>query len=566
MPALLRCGLVALVGCLLWMNASVATAQQSGLPFINSDLHLLIDRYQTRGVLPGAPSFHRPLRAEHAQVLLDSLAAHAPLSPTEQRTIDRMRHEEPAPGARWLNRQWSALYPNGQNLIHASGDGYRVTFDPLYDGYVGPISHAGEDPRAADLAWRNTRGVRVAGHVGLIYFNTIATENQQQDLRNDFQINNGGRKGTAPRVGFVLQSPDDTIYDYFDATGIVGVGMSVLDIQFGRTYRHWGYGMNSLVLSNYASPHDQLQIQATYGAFSYTTMFSRFIDATRVSSQRGVGDAVQPRRYAAFHRLAFNASDRLSFGLFEATVFARRQSPGAPPKRLQASYLNPIMLIRTVESAAGGPHNVITGFDAQWRPIDGLSAYTQLALNDWSLQHLGTDHWKNQWAGLVGIHLAPGRASAWSMRLEGSRIRPFFYTGQFEFDTFAHYGDGIGHSAGPNSYDISTRLDYRPSNRWRAGLWYHRTWRGRGTEERNVGADLRRSTDTRIGDQATMLQGIRQVEDGLDVPVGYELLPALFVDAQLRVLRVDDAEEELDSFVAPTLGIRWGVPFQSRRF
>ena len=547
------------------MNASVATAQQSGLPFINSDLHLLIDRYQTRGVLPGAPSFHRPLRAEQAQVLLDSLAAHAPLSPTEQRTIDRMRHEEPAPGARWLNRQWSALYPNGQNLIHASGDGYRVTFDPLYDGYVGPISHAGEDPRAADLAWRNTRGVRVAGHVGPIYFNTIATENQQQDLRNEAP-DRERFFNTAPRLGFVLQPSGDTIYDYFDATGIVGLDADPVDIQFGRSDRHWGHGMNSLVLSNYASPYEQLQLTATYGAFQYTTLFARFISALGVPGQRDGADTVQPRRYAAFHRLVFNASDRLSLGLFEATVFARRQSPGAPPKPVQTTYLNPIMLVRTVEAAAGGPHNVITGFDAQWRPVNGLSAYTQLALNDWSLQHLGTDHWRNQWAGLVGIHFALEPLNAWSLRLEGSRIRPFFYAGRFTFDRFSHWGDGIGHSAGPNSYDISTRLDYRPSNRWRAGLWYHRTWRGRGTEDQNVGADLRRSTDTRFSDQVRMLEGIRQVEDGLDVHVGYELLPALFVDAQLRLLRIDDTERGVDSFVAPALGIRWGMPFQPRRF
>ncbi|MES3631104.1 MAG: hypothetical protein PPP56_13150 [Longimonas sp.] len=163
-------------------------------------------------------------------------------------------------------------------------------------------------------------------------------------------------------------------------------------------------------------------------------------------------------------------------------------------------------------------------------------------------------------------YLAPAQLHAWSLRLEGSRIRPFFYAGRFNFDMFAHYGDDIGHSAGPNSYDVSARLDYRPSHRWRAGLWYYRTWRGRGTEDHNVGADLRRSTDTRFSDQVRMLEGIRQVEDGLDVYAGYELLPSLFVDAQLRVLRIDDAEEGLDSFVAPTLGIRWGVPFQPRRF
>ena len=544
-----------------------ATAQHDGLLRLNGDTALLLDRLRVQGALPApADGFHHPQRAPQAQALFDTAQAAPNLSSPQQRTIDRLRHEQPAPGAAWINRQWGALYRDGHTFLHSEGDGYRLTLEPVYNGYRGPVQHSGTDPRAADTAWRNSRGVRATGHLGRVYFDTYASENQAQDIRNEFPANRQELVNTAPRFGFVLQPQGNTTYDYFEAVGMVGLDLTPVDIQFGRLNRHWGYGMNSLVLSNYGSPHEQLRIQAQRGAFQYTTLYTRFIDASRVARQREGADVVQPRRYAALHRLAYAPSPRLTVGLFEATVFSRRDAPGAPPKAVQAHYLSPLIGVRSIQSMAGGPHNTITGLDARWQVVRGLEAHAQLALNDWSVQHLGTDYWRNQWAGLVGLNIAPASLSAWSLHVEGSRIRPFFYAGRFSLDAFAHWSDPIGHSAGPNSYDVSARLAYRPQHRWRAGLWYHRTWRGRGTDDRNVGGDIRRSTDTRVSDRVAMLSGIRQVEDALDMHLGFEIGLGLLIEGQLRVLRTDDAETGTDTFIAPALGIRWNAPFTPRRF
>ena len=542
-----------------------AAGQSTGLLRLNGDAALILDRMRVQGTLPPpAGGFHHPQSAAHAQALLDS-ARTADLTSAQRRTIDRLRHEQSAPGAAWIHRQWSALYGDEHTFLHSTGDGYRLTLEPVYNGHFGTVQHTGSDPRAADRSWRNTRGVRATGHLGRVYFDTYASENQAQAVRNEAP-DRDQLANTAPRLGFVLQPQGNTTYDYFEAVGIIGIDLSPVDVQFGRTNRHWGYGMNSLVLSNYGSPHEQLHLGAQYGAWQYTTMHTRFIDAARTPQQREGADIVQPRRYAAFHRLAYAPSSRLTIGLFEATVFARRDAPGAPPKAVQAHYFSPFIGMRSIQSMAGGPHNTITGLDARWQPLRGLEAYTQLALNDWSVQHLGTNHWRNQWAGLVGMHVAPASLSAWSLNVEGSRIRPFFYAGRFSFDAFAHWGDPVGHSAGPNSYDVSARLAYRPSNRWQAGLWYHRTWRGRSPDSQNVGDDIRRSTDTRVSDRVDMLSGIRQVGDALDVHLGFEVGPDLVVEGQLRMLRTDDAETGTDTFVAPALGIRWNAPFTPRRF
>ena len=551
---------------LMWALVPLsASAQSTGLLPLNGDTALLLDRVRVWGY-SGDAGFHQPQRADRAQAVLDTVAARAALDPPADRMLARYRRAASAPGAGWLHRFWDVLYPNGHDVFFSGGPGYALALEPVYYGTIGPVRHRGGDPRAAEQRWRNSRGVRATGRLGRVYFDTYATENQRQDALNEFPANRQALVNTAPRLGFVLQPRGNTTYDYFEAEGMVGIDLAPLDIQFGRLARRWGYGMNSLVLSSYSSPFEQLQLRATHGSFQYTTLHARFVDATRVSRQRDGADVVQPRRYAAFHRLAYALSSHLTLGFFEATVFARRDAPGAPPKAAQAHYLAPVIGVRSIQSMAGGPHNTITGIDVRWQPVAGLESYTQLALNDGSVQHLGTNHWRNQWAGLVGLHLAPPRRSAWSLYLEGSRIRPFFYASRFPLSAFAHWGDSVGHSAGPNSYDVSARLAYRPSRRWQAGLWYHRTWRGRGTEDRNVGADVRRSTDTRVADRVDMLSGIRQVEDGLDAHLGYEIGPSLFIEAHLRLLRTHDAETGTDTFVAPALGIRWNAPFEPRRF
>ena len=52
----------------------------------------------------------------------------------------------------------------------------------------------------------------------------------------------------------------------------------------------------------------------------------------------------------------------------------------------------------------------------------------------------------------------------------------------------------------------------------------------------------------------------------VEARVGYELLPSLFLEGVLRAESVDDAERGLDRYVAPSVSLRWGLPFQSVRY
>jgi hypothetical protein len=147
-----------------------------------------------------------------------------------------------------------------------------------------------------------------------------------------------------------------------------------------------------------------------------------------------------------------------------------------------------------------------------------------------------------------------------------ARIRPFVYTHRSDATAFIHYGDALGFPSGPNSVDAALLIDYRPPGRWQAALNVAYTLRGRGTPDRNVGADIARPYGTRPDNTAPFLQGVRQERWFVEGHLSAELLPRLYATASLQAELFRDAERGRDLFAAPTLGLRWGLPFESQRY
>ena len=272
---------------------------------IGDPMHRFLERQKTAGHLPGAFVSTQPLSAYEAQTYLDTLAARADslnLTRSERRWVARFRGEMPAPGVRWAQSVWGRLYPNGQDLAAVSGEGYGLQVNPLLYASVG----RGFRTEGDVTTWRNTRGVRASGHIGPVFFESRFTENQERPLVNAFQTNGD----TAPRLGFVLQQ-NGSVYDYFTVEGVVGVRSKFFEVRFGRDRNRWGFGRQSLHLSNYPTAYEQLQIRTNVWRLQYTNLFTRFTRAVGLPAQGDRSDAVQPRSYGAFHRLAFNRALRV---------------------------------------------------------------------------------------------------------------------------------------------------------------------------------------------------------------------------------------------------------------
>jgi len=538
-----------------------AGAQTDGVLQIGDPMHRFLEWQKTEGHLPGAFVSTQPLSTYEAHGYLDSLAAQADaldLSADERQWLARLRGERPEPGAAWAQSIWEPLYANGQDLAAVSGDGYALQLNPLLYASVG----RGLRTQGDITTWRNTRGLRASGHVGPVFFETRITENQERPLVNEFQP----AGDTAPRLGFVLQQ-DGNVYDYFTAEGMVGVRSKFFEVRLGRDRNRWGFGTGSLHLSNFPTAYEQLQVRTSVWRLQYTNLFTRFTRAVGLAPQGSRNDAIQPRSYGAFHRLAINVTDRFQLELFESIVFASEQDSTVAREGFDIAYLNPIIFYRAVERELGSPDNALVGLGGSWIFSPGWKAYGQFLLDELVVSEIGNQWWANKWGWVLGLHTTDLGIESLQARVEFARQRPYLYAHSYPPNAVVQYGDGLGHPAGPNSLDAALFLDYRPPGRWQAGLNLALTRRGRNTETQNFGADPTLDNDTRVRDRPVpLLQGVQQDRLLLEAHVGWEALPRLFVEGAIRAQVVDDEERGRVRRLNPYLTLRWGLPFESLRY
>ena len=539
-----------------------AQAQTDGILFIDGPAQQFLERQKTLERLPNTFVSSRPLSAYEMQAALDSLTAHYgdELSAGEQQWVARLRNETPQPGARLAQSIWGRLYPNGRDMAAVSGDGFSLQLNPLLYSSIGRASFSDS---TNVTTWRNTRGVRASGQVGPIFFESRLTENQQRPAIDQFE---GGREGTAPRLGFVL-STEDRYYDYFRVSGSVGFRSKFFEVRFGRDQNRWGQGRGSVFLSDYASPYDQLQIRTNVWRLQYTNLFAGFTSSERLPGQGERRDAVQPRSYAAMHKLVLDLTDRVQIELFESVVFASESDSTVSREGFDVAYLNPIIFYRAVERELGSPDNAMVGIGGSWIVTPGLKLYGQFLLDELIVGEIGNEWWGNKWGWMVGTHLVNPGIEHLEARVEYARLRPYLHAHVYPPNAYVHYGDGLGHPSGPNSQDASLFIDYQPPGRWQAGLVASFIERGRNTEAENFGADPQIDNDTRVRSRGvSLLQGVQQERWMLEAYGAVEVLPQLFAQISIRADRLKDEEVGNRTFLQPSFSLRWGLPFDRSRF
>jgi hypothetical protein len=550
-----------------------ARAQTDGLLQLDDETHRFLQAQQTKGHLPDAFLSHRPLSVYEARRYLDSLAvrdsAAQILTPANRQQLARLRGQTARPGAGWLQARLP-VYDNGRDLISIDGDRYGLQLNPRYYGFLGPSLHSEQSGRFVNgTAWRNTRGLRFSGHVGdYLFFESRVSENQWRPQwpapEASIQANN-----TAPRVSHISFYDNGDPYNYFQATGIVGLRSRHFEIRAGRDRNHWGPGQGSVFLSDYGTVYDQAQVRATLGPIQYSYLLTRFLDATTQSVASG------PRRssrWGVFHHLAIHLTDNLNLDLYEGVIMARDTTVGG--SNFDPAYLNPAIVFRPVERDIGSGGNALLGAGGAWRPsfLGNTEVYGQFVLDELRVPEIGNQWWANKWGWMAGLHVVEPGLQHLSARLEFARLRPYLYSHRTSASAFTHMDDLVGHPAGPNSLDLSVFLDYEPPGPWRGLLAASWTVSGRNGVDAdgtvlNYGGDAGAPSRSRVRTRPVpMLQGVRQRHGRLDAAVEYEILPNLRVTAALRAERLADAERGTDYYVSPRLLLNWGLPFQQLRY
>lgn len=528
------------VGLLTGLGTQAASAQSDGLLQLDDALHVYLDSRRTLGHLPNTHLAHKPLSVYQAREILEKLD-HVP-------TGDSIPEIGP-------------LYGNGRDVWSVEGDDFAIQLNPLLYLSVGHSSrwlNFGRPGGSLEsrTTWRNTRGIRASGHIGPhLFFEARVEETQERPALTKF------KPRTAARLGSVRPYARATAYDYQIATGILGIRTDHFEVRFGRDRNHWGYGEGSLVLSDYATAYDQLQIRTSIWRLQYVNLFAGFANVDPFGSN--LPNTIIPKKYGAFHRLSVNITDRINLNVFESVIFGADTSSGRGDG-FDIAYLNPVIFYRPVESDRGSPDNVLIGFGGSWIVRTGLRLYGQLLLDEFVVSEVFTSSWRNKTGYLAGVHVVP--SSALSLRAEFARLRPFIYTHRSYTTAYMHFLDPLGHPAGPNAMDLALFLNWLPQSRWKGRVHLAYTALGRSTSEQNLGSDLRYSFDTRPRDWVAMLDGIPQNRILGEASAGYELLPRLMLEVGARGERIDDEVQGVTAYVEPFATLRWGMPFASVRY
>ena len=561
-PPTLRFLLLALLAPLALGPA--AHAQTEGLLQIESDVERFLLRQHALGRLPALDVGSLPLNAAYAQTLLDSLAGAPGLSAVDRRLVAGYRGAEPLGLAAGPVVRRTPLYPNGRSFVHVAGDGYAVEVVPLLDLSAGPalVNRPDGGPEEWARAQTLRRGARAAGHVGRFFAEARVTENQ--DL-----VPLGSRAlRTAPRVGYAITTGDpDPTYDYLRSAGIVGYRDRFVEVRAGRDRNRWGFARGALLLSDYATEYDHVGVRVQAGPFTVQSLYARFLDPQeRVRREIDVSGL----RYGVFHRAAVRPGAGLEFEVFESVMFGDREDDNR--NGFEPAYLVPFALYRTVERDLGSPDNVLLGAGAAWRFAPGWRVYGQGLLDELTAERFFEDSWTNKWAFVLGAQVVDpavpglGRLRNTDLRVEYARLRPYLYSHRDSVTAAVHFGDGIGHPAGPNTSDLTVRLAHRPTANVEVSLDAWTTVRGRNSDSLNYGSDPARPYIDRVPEPNPTLQGFRQRVVYADLRLGARVLPEAVVGLSLQARSTDDEVDGGSGVVTPQVFLRWGLAESGPRY
>lgn len=543
-------------------GATAVHAQVAGLTQIESDLEHFLLRQHALGRLPHLDPGALPFSVERAQAALDSLRQRDGLTRTDRALLAQFSGAQAGGLVGEAAAARTPFYRNGQSFVSATGDGYVLEAAPLVNLSGGPAYVERLDGTTEwTTALQNTRGLRAAGQVGRFFIETRITENQ-----TTLPLGPSDRR-SAPRLGWVrTRGEPDPTYDYLVSTGVVGYRDRFVEVRAGRDRNRLGFARGSLILSNYATEYDHVQVRLEAGPASFQSLYARFLDPR--SSGGSDRDGVVDDRYGAFHRAALRLGYGIELEAFEAVLLGGRD--GSPD--FEVSYLIPFTLYRAVERDLGSPDNVLLGAGAAWQPASGYRLYAQGLLDELTADRFFEDAWTNKWGFVLGVQLADprlpgvGRLRNTDLRAEYARIRPYVYSHRDSVAAAIHYGDGLGHPAGPNASDLSLYIAHRPHPDVEISLDAATTLRGRNTDALNYGSDPARPYTDRVPEPNPTLQGVRQRLSWADLRTSVRVLPDAFLGLAVEARTVRDDETGSAGFISPRAFLRWGLAPPSPRY
>ncbi|GCD76889.1 hypothetical protein JCM31826_03710 [Thermaurantimonas aggregans] len=380
---------------------------------------------------------------------------------------------------RWIDKKLLR-----EDLIFAKSKDYAF--------YINPVLHLqiGRDAFTQRQTYLNSRGVTVDGKIGNnLTFQTFFIENQGYfpEFMNEYFRQKGSAFGWTLHRGYGRSG-----FDFPFSLGQVSYNAGrFFNFSAGHGNHFFGEGYRSLFLDDHTIPYGFFRIETTVWKFKYVNLYTAMSDITRSFMTSG---RFLPK-YSAMHYLSWNISNKFNLSFFESIVLG--SDTLGIQRGFDVNFLNPIILYRALEANRGfNTGNAMIGVGASYKVFKRLTAYTQIAFDDFSFEGLGKlsqGHYMNFFAWQLGIRYPKAFGLQRLFLLaEVNQARPFMYAHRSTITNYEHLGLPLAHPWETN-FRETVLLGHYSYKRWEALAKLNVGFRGTDTSTANWGNDIRRS-------------------------------------------------------------------------
>ncbi len=324
--------------------------------------------------------------------------------------------------------------------------------------------------------------------------------------------------------------------NYFDETkGYLAANFDYVKFKFGRDRLNIGYGPVKSLIGDQAPIFNYLAMDIKYKFFTFSYFHGELLGNESFAADTVTGGvAVYEQKYIGYHRIGFNLSDAVNFGVGEFIIYGDRP--------IDFSYLNPFALYTSQEHSNNNRDNALMFFDFNNKSIKGLKLYGTFLIDDINLGKITTAGWYgNKFLYNIGLdsynlyNIAPI-----DLKFEYVRIDPYTFSHELKNDSFTNDGYSLGSSQEPNSELFFTQANYHINYRLSLNASFAYTIHGanildkNGNVIKNVGGNIflgYRLQDSKI---AKFLGGYREYLRAFQIGANYEPFYNISFNLQLR--------------------------------
>lgn len=367
---------------------------------------------------------------------------------------DSLESANPTSSANWIMRK---LF--NEHLLWVEEEDHTFYLDLLPDFQIGKEIGGGDKRKT----WLNTRGIQV-GLTIKDKFTFYSSFFENQGVFPEYLDDYIALHGVVPGQSSAKQSKERT-KDWMYATASFSYDFSkYFQLTVAYDKNHIGDGYRSLLLSDFSSNYSQLKFTGEIGNVQYTSIWAYMNDPVnpRIDSLNSGGRYGDGIKYGAFQYIDYNATNRLSVGIFQSVIWANRNQAGY--RGIDLNYLNPGVLYRPIENNnRTSPDKMFLGLNARYKVLNNMSAYGQFLLGEFTAKEFfaGKGYAHNKWGAQLGLRGFDIFAiKNLNFLGEYNWVRPYTYQHFTSISNYSNNGEPLAHPRGANFKELVGIVNY----------------------------------------------------------------------------------------------------------